>query len=135
MKIKTWDKIIIALLLVISFIPYLFLKILVASDYDIVYAKITIAGELYKEIPLTGQVKQTELIIDTGRGINKAVIENESITIIEADCPDEICTQTGFISKPGQSITCLPHKLHIEIVGKTINSSEKDEDIIDVNAY
>ena len=73
MKIKTWDKIIIALLLVISFIPYLFLKMLVASDYDITYAKITIAGELYKEIPLTGQVKRTELVIDTGRGINKAI--------------------------------------------------------------
>ena len=135
MKMKLWDKIIIALLLVISFIPYLFFKVLVPSDYDITYAKITIAGKLYKEIPLTGQVKKTEFIIDTGHGINKAVIENEAITITEADCPDEICTQTGFIRKPGQSITCLPHKLHIEIVGKSVDSNEKDEDIIDVNAY
>ncbi|MBU3805273.1 MAG: NusG domain II-containing protein [Candidatus Cellulosilyticum pullistercoris] len=135
MKIKLWDKIIIALLLVISFIPYLFLKMLMPSDYDMIYARITIQGKLYKEIPLTGQVKQKEFIIDTGHGINKAVIENEAITITEADCPDEICTQTGFIDKPGQSITCLPHKLHIEIVGKSLDSTEKDEDIIDVNAY
>ncbi len=134
-RIKPWDKIIIALLLVISFIPYLFLKMLIASDYDTLYAKITIGGKLYKEVPLTGQVQKKELVLDTGHGINKAVIENETITITEADCPDGICTQTGFIGKPGQSITCLPHKLHIEIVGKSLKSNEKDEDTIDVNAY
>lgn len=132
MKIKPWDKIIIALLLVISFVPYLFLKVLLIGDYDVTYARITIAGKHYKEVPLTGQVKRTEFIIDTGHGSNTAVIENEKITIIEADCPDGICTQTGFIGKPGQSITCLPHKLHIEVVGKL---TEADEDIIDVNAY
>lgn len=96
------------------------------------YARITIEGKLYKEVPLTGQVKYKEFIIDMGEGINKAGIENEKITIIDADCPDSICTQTGFIGKPGQSITCLPHKLHIEIVGKV---AEKDEGMVDVNAY
>lgn len=132
MKIKPWDKIIIALLLVISFVPYLFLKVLLIGDYDVTYARITIAGEYYKEVPLTGKVKHTEFIIDTGHGSNTVVIENEKITIVEADCPDSICTQIGFIGEPGQSITCLPHKLHIEVVGKL---TEADEDIIDVNAY
>lgn len=132
MKIKPWDKIIIALLLVISFIPYLFFKIFMVGDYDVAYAKITIEGKPYKEIPLTGQVKRREFLIDTGHGSNTAVIENEKITITEADCPDGICTQTGFVGKPGQSITCLPHKLHIEIIGHVV---EKDEEIIDVNAY
>lgn len=132
MKIKPWDKIIIALLLVISFVPYLFLKVLLIGDYDVTYARITIEGKLYKEVPLTGQVRRTEFTIDTGYGMNKVAIENEEITITEADCADGICTQTGFIEKPGQSITCLPHKLHIEIVGKV---SQEDEDIIDVNAY
>lgn len=135
MKFKLWDKIIIALLLVISFIPYLLLKRLVVSDYDTVYAKITIAGKLYEEIPLTGQVQKKELVVDTGNGMNKVVIENETITITEADCPDGICTQTGWIGKPGQSITCLPHKLHIEMIGRSIDNHEKDEDTIDVNAY
>lgn len=132
MKIKTWDKIIIVLLLVISFVPYLFLKVLLVGEYDVTYAKITLDGKLYKEVPLTGQIKHKEFIIDTGYGTNTAVIENEKITITKADCPDGICTHTGFIGKPGQSITCLPHKLHIEIVGKM---AEEDEDTIDVNAY
>ncbi len=132
MKIKPWDKIIIVLLLFISFVPYLFLKVLLVGDYDITYARITVDGKLYKEVPLTGQMKETGFIIETDYGNNVAVIENEEITISKADCPDEICVQTGFIGKPGQSITCLPHKLYIQIIGKV---AEEDEDIIDVNAY
>ena len=104
-KIKPWDKIIIVILLVISFVPYLFLKGLLIGEYDMTYARITIEGKLYKEIPLTGQVKHTEFVIETDHGNNTAVIEDEKITITEADCPDGICTQTGFVGKPGQSIT------------------------------
>ncbi len=132
MKIKTWDKIIIALLLILSFVPYLFLKLLLLGDYDMTYARVTVDGKLYKEIPLTGQVKHTAFVIETVYGSNTAVIENEKITVSEANCPDRICAKTGFIEKPGQSITCLPHKLYIEIVGKL---AEEDEDTIDVNAY
>lgn len=135
MKIKRWDKIIISLLLVISFVPYFFLKVLMPNSYNVTYAKITISGELYKEIPLTGQVKPKEFIVDTGYGMNKVLIENEAITITEADCPDAICIRTGFISKPKESITCLPHRLHIEVIGKSLDNNEKDKDITDVNAH
>lgn len=135
MKIKPWDKIIIILLLVISFMPYLFLKVLMPNHYNVTYAKITISGELYKEVPLTGQVKPKEFIIDTGYGINKVLIENEAITITEADCLDAVCIHTGFISEPGESIICLPHRLHIQIIGESLNDSEKDKDIIDVDVH
>lgn len=131
MKIKPWDKIIIALLLVISFIPYLFFKILIPNNYSMTYAKITVAGKLYKEIPLTGQVKPMEFMIDTEYGMNKVVIENEAITITEADCLDEICIHTGFIKEPGQSIICLPHMLHIQVIGE----GNGDKDIIDVDVH
>lgn len=116
---KAWDKIIIVLLLVISFIPYVIFSAFKLGDYDTTHARITINGQLYKEIPLTAQIKQTKFEIKNEYGTNEIVIENEGITIINADCPDGICTQTGFIKKPGQSITCLPHKLHIEIKGSS----------------
>ena len=132
MKIKPWDKIIIGLLVVISFVPYFFLKVSISNRYNVTYAKITISGELYKEIPLTGQVKPKAFIIDTKYGMNKVLIENEAITITEADCPDAICIRTGFISKPKESITCLPHRLHIEVIGKNLDNNEN---ITDVNAH
>ena len=135
MKIKPWDKIIIVLLIVISFIPYLFLKVWMPNNHNMIYAKITISGELYKEIPLTGQIKPKEFVVDTGYGTNKILIENESITIIEADCSDSICVYTGFISEPGESIICLPHRLHIQIIGESSDNGEQNKDKIDVNVH
>lgn len=50
-----------------------------------------------------------------------AVIELNSgrIRVKSSDCPDKICVNTGYISKEGEKIVCLPKKLIIEI------SSEK----------
>ncbi|WP_157047863.1 hypothetical protein [Cellulosilyticum ruminicola] len=56
MKIKKWDIIIIGLLLIISFLPYMLIKELVKDDITKgTYAYITVEGEFYKEIPLTGR--------------------------------------------------------------------------------
>ncbi len=37
--------------------------------------------------------------------------------MISADCPDQICVNHGAVSKENESITCLPHKLIVEIHG------------------
>ena len=54
-------------------------------------------------------------------------IEDDSIGILDSDCRDKICIKSGFISKPGQLLVCLPHKLMIEIKS---NVNEKNIDII-----
>ena len=46
---------------------------------------------------------------------NILVIENGKAYISEADCPDKICVAHRKISKTGETIVCLPHKLVIEI--------------------
>ncbi|MCI1943783.1 NusG domain II-containing protein [Clostridium luticellarii] len=55
---------------------------------------------------------------------NLVEVEKGKIRIADADCPDKICIKTGWISNPGENITCLPHKLTINIQGK---NSEYDE--------
>ena len=42
-------------------------------------------------------------------------IEDESIAVVDADCPDLVCVKTGKASKKGDVIACLPHKLLIEV--------------------
>ena len=45
-------------------------------------------------------------------------IKNKKAKIIEANCPDKLCVKNfGAISKEGESIVCLPHKIVIKIVG------------------
>lgn len=125
---KRWDKIIIVILLLISFLPYLLVKLFFAGSYDTRYVYITLEGKLYKKVPLTGQISHKEFVIETEKGNNKVVIENERIGVVEADCKDEICKEFGFISKPGEIIVCLPHELYIEVRGQ-----EKNE--VDVRTY
>lgn len=127
---KKWDKIIIVMLLIISFIPYLFIKVFLANNYHQTYACITVGGEIYKEIPLTGQMRHREFIIETAKGSNKIAIENESIAVIEADCKDGVCKEFGFISNPGEIIVCLPHEVYIEIKGEKVA-----EEHVDIRAY
>lgn len=57
------------------------------------------------------------LPIDSNYGHNKMIIENGSVRMLEADCPDQVCVHTAPISKPGQTIVCLPNRVVIEITG------------------
>ena len=55
--------------------------------------------------------------IEGAAGYNLLVIENGEAWIMEADCPNRLCVQTGRIRYGGQSIVCLPHRLAVRITG------------------
>jgi hypothetical protein len=46
---------------------------------------------------------------------NVMIVENNTINIIDADCPDKICVNHSTIENVGETIICLPHKLVVEI--------------------
>ena len=54
-------------------------------------------------------------ICDADGESNRLVIDGGEAWIAEADCPDGLCMKQGRISKEGQSIICLPHKLVVVI--------------------
>lgn len=112
---KKWDIIVILLLIVLSFIPEIVLGIMMDKQYTETYAQITLDGKFYKTIPLSEHKGEDFINIKTKYGYNKIKVSDGSIGITDADCKDKICVKTGFISKPGQSIICLPHKLMIEV--------------------
>ncbi len=131
MQVKTWDKIIIISLVIISFIPHLIFSIVQTRNYNQTYAVVTVGGQLYKRFPLTGQIDAKEYLVETEYGYNRMRIENEQVAILEADCPDKVCTEQGFIGKPGQSLICLPHKLQVQVEGV---QDTQQEDAIDIKA-
>ncbi|MEW6041938.1 MAG: NusG domain II-containing protein, partial [Elusimicrobiota bacterium] len=47
----------------------------------------------------------------------KILIRNGGIEITSSDCPQKICAHTGRITRPGQTIICVPKKMIIEITG------------------
>ncbi len=120
---KKMDIIIIAFLLVISFVPAAVFGVLYNRNSDSIYAEITISGELYKTVPLASHKGEDSFVISNKYGENTIEVKEHAIGITHADCTDELCVQTGFIAKPGETIICLPHQLMIEIKGTTDNSS------------
>ncbi|MFR4337598.1 MAG: NusG domain II-containing protein [Lachnospira pectinoschiza] len=44
----------------------------------------------------------------------------------DADCPDKLCVKTGMISKTGETIVCLPHRVVVEIIGAAADDSGVD---------
>lgn len=75
-------------------------------------AVISVDGETVKTITLSNLSRTYE--IDEAKG---AMIEMKdgAICVYSSDCPDKICVNTGYISKKGEKIVCLPKKLIIEI--------------------
>lgn len=127
---KKWDIIIISVLIILSFIPELIFGIVMGKSYNQTYAEITLNGKFYKKIILSEHVGEDTLDIKSDYGYNVIDIQDQSIKIIDADCKDQICVKSGFISKPGESLVCLPHKLMVEIKS---NNSQDNADIISMH--
>jgi len=120
-----WDIIILIILIVISLVPE---GIFLATSYyktNNIYAEIRVDNKLYKKIPLNKDSYEDTITVSTDLGENVVQVHNKSIGIVQADCPDKICEKPGFISKPGQTLVCLPHKLVITIKGEA--KQETDE--------
>ena len=80
-------------------------------------ARITLDGELIREIPLDEVEESYSFVVDSESGSNTILVEPGRIRVSEADCPDQVCVSQGFISDGTVPVVCLPHKLMIEIVG------------------
>ena len=62
----------------------------------------------------------------TGR-LRFSYLPGEGFSVLEADCPDHVCINTGFINKAGQSIVCIPNQFIISLlVGKSGESDILD---------
>ena len=80
-------------------------------------ARITRDGVLLEEIDLTKTQAPFSFLLEDGRGRNLISVEQGRIRVSEADCPDQICVDQGWISDGTVPIVCLPHRLMVEIVG------------------
>ena len=77
------------------------------------------AGTVLKTIDLNKVVKPQEFTLKTDKGnYNTIAVKPNGIGIIDADCPNKECVKSGWISKPGEMIVCLPYKLVISIEGE-----------------
>ena len=78
------------------------------------FVKISVDGDCVKSFSITDEI---DWQIEGYGGYNRLHIENGTVWVEDADCPDGICEHHAPISRVGDSIICLPHRLTITIVG------------------
>jgi len=86
------------------------------QKYDQKILTITSDGELVAQRVLTEDLTE-EWLIDNHLGYNRIVVREGVVTMLEADCPDQVCVLSRPIREPGESIICLPHKVVVKIEG------------------
>lgn len=78
--------------------------------------RVTVDGAVYGEYPLD-EKNRVKVECEDGNGFNEIVIEGGKASVVSADCPDGLCVKQRAVSRTGESIICLPHKLVITIIG------------------
>ena len=108
------DCILIMAVLFVAVLSALIIVLLQGDEGQTV--RITIDGEIYGEYSLSDH--QT-IVIDGAYGHNRIIIEGGAAYMDEADCPDKYCMDYNPVSKGNETIICLPHRLVVEVIGKT----------------
>lgn len=57
-------------------------------------------------------------------GYNLIQIADGQVYVTDADCPDQLCRKQRSVSRNGESIICLPHKLVIQICSDTFSDTD-----------
>lgn len=80
---------------------------------------IEVDGRQYQRVPL--DVNSRYRIDLAGNRYMELMVEDGKAWVSQetAVCPDRICVKTGKISRPGESIVCLPNRVIIYIEGSS----------------
>lgn len=84
-------------------------------------AVISLDGQEYERIDLSTVEEAYDIVIKTQYGTNVVHVRPGAIGVIEADCPDKVCVNTGSITGGGIPIACVPHRLMITIEGGNVD--------------
>ncbi|MBO4838391.1 MAG: NusG domain II-containing protein [Lachnospiraceae bacterium] len=72
-------------------------------------------GEVIREIDLATVKEPYEFTWEDAVGNRNLIrVEPGRIRVTEANCPDRICVQHGWLSRELTPIVCLPHRLMIQ---------------------
>ena len=118
-KLNNRKKEIIAILILILIALTLLICVRLFAEGEGKYVKVYVDNKLKKTFNLNNN---SRYLIDTKKGYNLLIIKDGKARIVDADCPNKICVDKGFISKNDESIICLPHNVVV-----TVESNEKKQ--------
>ena len=103
------DIILIVGILLVSVVGFLVFKLSLKNGEN---AVVMVEGETVAVLSLNDNITKK---IETKYGTNVVTVKDKAVFVSNADCPDKICEKHREITRAGETIVCLPHKLVVEI--------------------
>ena len=75
-------------------------------------------GKEIRRVELSSIIQPETLLLEGEISVT-VLLEPGQVSIVHSDCPDQICVNTGVLTRPGQSAVCLPARVAVRIVGET----------------
>ena len=98
-------------------------KVIIESGGDL-YARYPLSEDRTVVVPAPKQIAADAPSADTDGEAsaqydyyNVVVISGGTVSVTEASCKNQVCVKHGVISRPGESIVCLPNRLVVTIEG------------------
>lgn len=80
-------------------------------------AEVVQDGVVIERIDLDRVTREYEFTVESPEGgYNTVLVQPGRICVKDADCPDRICVEMGWLSDRAVPIACLPHRLTIWLV-------------------
>jgi hypothetical protein len=74
--------------------------------------RVIVNGKEDRALPLD---QDKDFTVNGFQGESQVEISGGRVRMVDSACPDKLCVRTGWISKPGESIICLPNRVVLEI--------------------
>ena len=106
---KKRDFILIGSILAVILIAF---AVVTLTKKDGAYVVVKVDG---KEVATYSLSEDGEYELNGGTNILR--IEDGKAYLTDANCPDHLCVNQGKIDQTGETITCLPNRLTVTVVG------------------
>lgn len=80
-------------------------------------AVISIEGETAETVKLSRLSGEEERSLEANGYTLTLRLSPEGAQVLTSDCPTQDCVHTGEITRPGQSIVCLPARVSVQLTG------------------
>lgn len=110
MKKRRWDLLLVLGILLAAAVLYLLARPGDAGGWAVVTVNGAEVGRYRLDQERTVTIGETDY--------NVLEISGGAAAVVEANCGDHTCVRTGRISREGETIVCLPHRLVVEILGR-----------------
>ena len=74
-------------------------------------------GKEVRRVELSSIIQPETLVLEGEISVT-VLLEPGQVSIVHSDCPDQICVNTGVLTRPGQRAVCLPARVAVRIVGE-----------------